>query len=121
MVLRHSLAFLYLWCKSHIDLLNNLLGAIICEMGIDIQGDLCTFMPSKVLDGFDIYAPEQQVCDVCVAKDMRGHLKVNRVHDIRIMAGSLTFDGLKSEGEFLTVYISVIGSCSHCTFLDVLP
>lgn len=70
MVLRHSLAFLYLWCKSHIDLLNNLLGAIICEMGIDIQGDLCTFMPSKVLDGFDIYAPEQQVCDVCVAKDI---------------------------------------------------
>ena len=76
MVLRHSLAFLYLWCKSHIDLLNNLLGAIICEMGIDIQGDLCTFMPSKVLDGFDIYAPEQQVCDVCVAKDMRGHLRL---------------------------------------------
>lgn len=43
-------------------------------MGIDIKGDLCAFMPSKILDGFDIYAPEQQVCDVCVAKDMRGHL-----------------------------------------------
>ena len=90
-------------------------------MGIDIKGDLCAFMPSKILDGFDIYAPEQQVCDVCVAKDMRGHLKVNRVHDIRIMACSLTFDGLKGEGEFLAVYISVIGSCSHSTFLDVLP
>ncbi len=45
-------------------------------MGIDIKGDLCAFMPSKILDGFDIYAPEQQVCDVCVAKDMRGHLMV---------------------------------------------
>lgn len=43
-------------------------------MGIDIKGDLCAFMPSKILDGFDIHAPEQQVCDVCVAKDMRGHL-----------------------------------------------
>ena len=121
MVLRHSLAFLYLWCKSHIDLLNNLLGAIICEVCIDIERDLCPFMPSKILDGFDIYAPEQQIRDVCVAEDMRGHLKVNRVHDIRIMACSLTFDGLKGEGEFLAVYISVIGSCSHSTFLDVLP
>ena len=53
--------------KSHIDLLNNLFGAIICEMGIDIKGDLCAFMPSKILDGFDIYALKQQVRDVCVS------------------------------------------------------
>lgn len=36
-------------------------------MGIDIKGDLCAFMPSKILDGFDIYALKQQVRDVCVS------------------------------------------------------
>lgn len=56
--MKHRLAFLYLRCKSHIDLLNNLLRTIICEMGIDIKGDFCAFMPSKILDGFDIYTLE---------------------------------------------------------------
>lgn len=92
--------------KSCIDLLNNLLGAIICEMGMDIKGDLCTFIPSKILDSFDIHTSEPQVCDVCMAKDMRGHLKINCVHDIRTMAGALTFDGLKGEGEFFAIFIS---------------
>lgn len=56
--MKYRLAFLYLGCKSHIDLLNNLLWSVICEVCIDIERNFCAFMPSKILDGFDIYTLE---------------------------------------------------------------
>lgn len=36
-------------------------------MGIDIKCNFGAFMPSKILNGFDIYALKQQVRDVCVS------------------------------------------------------
>ena len=45
----HRLDFLRLGSKSHIDFVNNPLGAIICEVGVDIKRNFCMFMTSKIL------------------------------------------------------------------------
>ncbi len=81
---------------------------IILYLRVNVHRCLAVFMPSKILDSFWINASIQQVSNIGVAKLMWGHIKVNGIHQLRIVFLVFPRGGCYGAFDALAIYILII-------------
>ena len=62
-----------------------LLWFIVFHLCVDVHSCLAVFMSCKVLNRFGINTTIEQVGNVSVSQLMRGHIKVQRISDFRLI------------------------------------
>lgn len=83
---------------------------IILYLRVNVHRCLAVFMPSKILDSFWINASVQQVSNIGVAKLMWGHIKVNGIHQLRIVFLVFPRGGCYGAFDALAIYILKLDS-----------
>src|SRR5699024_7260075 len=58
---------------------------IILHLRVNVHSRLTVFMPGKILNSFWVNACIQQVSNIGVTKLMWGYIKVNGIHQLRVI------------------------------------